>query len=170
MPQAVVHVLFAIILLDLIRWYGLKDPKKLPLHYIFIGGVAGLLPDADIPIYWLLKNVLGFQVEWFHRTITHSLFLPLTTLIITLALIHFSKKKNLALFFAVITFGFASHLLIDGILSGYIPLFYPFSQAQYGLNLLGKLAWPSIVQGLDAVILLVWLWDLDRRHKLRDYM
>ena len=170
MPQAVVHVLAAIILLDLIRDYALKDRKKLSLHYIFIGGVAGLLPDADIPLHWLLNNVLNFQVDWFHRTLTHSLFLPLATLVITLILIQFTKKKDTALLFAVITFGFATHLLLDGILTGYIPLFYPLSQAQYGLNLLGKVTWPALIEGLDAIILLVWLWDLDRRHKLRDYM
>ncbi|MDA1196783.1 MAG: metal-dependent hydrolase [Nanoarchaeota archaeon] len=170
MPQAVAHVLFAIILLDLIRDYALKDRKKLPLHFIFIGGVAGLLPDADIPVYWLLKNVLGLQVEWFHRTLTHSILLPVTTLIITLVLLQLTKKKNFQLFFAVITFGFATHILLDGILTDYIPLFYPFSQAQYGLNLLRNLGWPSLVEGIDAIILLVWLWDLDRRHQLRDYM
>ena len=54
MPQAVVHVLFAIIALDLVRDYLIKDKKKFPLHYVFIGGVAGLLPDIDIPVFWFV--------------------------------------------------------------------------------------------------------------------
>ena len=170
MPQAVLHILFTIIVLDLLRDYVLKDRKKLPLHYVFIGGIAGLIPDADIPLYWLLNKVLGIQVEWFHRTFTHSIFFPLAFLALTFAAMALSRKKKVWLFFAVVTFGFTVHLLLDGILSGYIPLFYPFSTAGFGFNLSGKLGWPAFLEGLDAIILLVWLWDLDRRINLRDYL
>jgi len=56
MPQAVVHVLFVIIVLDLFRDHFLKDKRELPLHYIFIGGIAGLLPDIDVLLFWILNN------------------------------------------------------------------------------------------------------------------
>ncbi|MBI2575976.1 metal-dependent hydrolase [Candidatus Woesearchaeota archaeon] len=112
MPQAVLHILFTIIVLDLLRDYFLKDRKKLPLHYVFIGGIAGLVPDADIPLYWLVNNVLGIQVEWFHRTITHSLFFPLVFLALTFAAMALSRRKKVWLFFAVVTFGFSVHLLL----------------------------------------------------------
>ncbi len=71
---------------------------------------------------------------------------------------------------AVITFGVSLHILMDGILEGYVALFYPFSTLRYGFNSISSLAWPGFIEGLDALILLVWLWDLDRRHKLRDFM
>ena len=84
MPQAVVHVLFAIIALDLIRDHVLKDKRKIPLHYVFIGGVAGLLPDIDVPLFWVLKNFLGFEVPWFHRIFTHTFLFILIFLAIAL--------------------------------------------------------------------------------------
>ncbi|MBI2138446.1 metal-dependent hydrolase [Candidatus Woesearchaeota archaeon] len=169
MPQAVVHVLLTIIALDLIRDYAVRKRNLIPLHYLFVGGIAGLIPDADIPVYWLVKNVLGYEVGWFHRTITHSLMFPAAMLLITLIAVLLFRDKKRWLFFAVLTFGFSMHLLLDGLLTGYIPLFYPFSDVRYGLNLLGNIGWPAIVEGLEAVILLVWLYDLDRRHRLRDY-
>ncbi|MBI2140144.1 metal-dependent hydrolase [Candidatus Woesearchaeota archaeon] len=170
MPQAVVHVILTIIALDLIRDYAIKKRKFIPLHYLFLGGIFGLLPDADIPVYWLAKNILGYEAVWFHRTITHSLLFPFAAILLAALAFSFARKKRLWLFFAVMAFGFSMHLLLDGILTGYIPLFYPFSEARFGINLLGRIGWPAIVEGLEAVILLIWLYDLDRRHRLRDYL
>lgn len=56
MPLAVTHVLLTIILVDLFRDYIMKNHKKyLTLHTIMIAGIAGLLPDIDIPLFWLLN-------------------------------------------------------------------------------------------------------------------
>ena len=74
MPWAAFHILSTIILIDLYRDHLIKDPKKIPLHYVLIGGVAGLLPDIDIPFYWLIHDLLGFDVPFFHRYLTHTLF------------------------------------------------------------------------------------------------
>jgi len=170
MPQAVVHVLFAIILLDLFRDYVIKNKKAIPLHYIFIGGVAGLLPDIDIPLFWLVKHILGFEVPWFHRLFTHSLFMIGLFLVLTLLVKLYCSDKKKWVLFAVITFGVSLHVLLDGLLAGTIALYYPFSSLQVGLDLLGNVAFESFMEGLDAIVLLVWLWDLDRRHRLRDYI
>lgn len=170
MPYAVTHVILALLILDIIRDYILKDRKKVPLHYIFIGGIAGLLPDIDIPIFWLLNDILSLNISWFHRTFTHSLFFAAIPLIITFTLLAFSKNKKHLLFASVVSFGVSLHLLLDAVFSGYIMLFYPLSPVGYGLDLIGNAGWPSLWQGLDAIILLVWLWDLDRRHDLRDFM
>lgn len=169
MPYSVTHVILAIVLLDFIRDYVIKDRKKIPLHYIFIGGVAGLLPDIDIPLYWLLNKLLGINLTWFHRTFSHSIFFPLILLAITAGFLLFKNKKY-GLLMGIITFGISFHILLDGIFAGYITLFYPLSSMRYGFNLISVGAWPALMEGLDALILLVWLWDLDRRHKLRDFM
>jgi len=170
MPHAVTHVILTIVFLDFIRDYVVKDRKKFPLHYIFIGGIAGLLPDIDIPIYWLLNGVFGIEIGWFHRTFSHSIFFALIFLAATIVIFLASRNKKCWLLMAVITFGVSFHILLDGIFSGYVMLFYPLSIVQYGFNLADKIAWPGFMEGLDALILLVWLWDLDRRHKLRDFM
>ncbi len=53
MPQAVTHVLIALIIGSFVRDFYIKkkDKKKFPLHYILILGVAGLLPDIDVAVY-----------------------------------------------------------------------------------------------------------------------
>jgi len=168
MPQAVVHVLFAIILLDLFRDHFLKDKHELPLHYIFIGGVAGLLPDIDVPLFWLLKNFLGFDVPFFHRIFTHTFIFVLMFLFISLIYFDFNKKASKL--FAVITFGVAFHIFLDWILVGNISPLYPFSDAVYGLNLIGRINLPLAVEGFEAIILLWWLWHEDKTHKIRDFI
>lgn len=168
MPQAVVHVLFTIIAIDLFRDYIIKDKKKIPLSFVFIGGIAGLLPDADIPIYWLLNNFLGIQVEWFHRTITHSLFFPLMFFII--AMIFLMINKRYSILFAIITFGVSFHIFLDYAFAGYIMPFYPLSTTTYGLDILTKTGLIAIMPGLDAIVLLLWLWHEEVTHKISDFI
>lgn len=168
MPQAVMHVLLVIIVLDLFRDYVIKNKRIIPLHFIFIGGVAGLLPDIDIPLFWLINNVIGIQVEWFHRTFSHSVFFPLIFVVISLAIYRFSKKYSLLA--AIVSFGVTFHLILDFILAGYIMPFYPFNTAAVGLNLISHLGLRDIVPGLDAIILILWLWHEERRHKISDFI
>ena len=52
MPYAVTHVIFALVIADVIRDYVVRDKKKFPLHYVLIAGIAGLLPDIDILFDW----------------------------------------------------------------------------------------------------------------------
>ena len=68
MPQAVTHVLIPIILLSIFRHiYQKKTGKKFHLQYVLIGGLAGVIPDIDIPIFWVLfrtntSNLLAYNI------------------------------------------------------------------------------------------------------------
>lgn len=168
MPQAVVHVLFAIIVLDLIRDHLIKDKHKLSLHYIFISGIAGLLPDIDIPLFWLLKNFLGLDVPWFHRIFTHTfLFIGL---FVAIAFVLFDLSKKWSRIFGIVAFGIAFHIFLDWLLVGTIAPFYPLSYATYGLNLIGRTNLPLAAEGLEAIVLLGWLWHEEKTHKISDFI
>ena len=52
MPLATTHFIATVVLITLFRDFFIKDKKKFPVHYVFIGGLAGLLPDVDIAFYW----------------------------------------------------------------------------------------------------------------------
>lgn len=168
MPQAVVHVLFTIIALDLVRDYLIKDKRKVPLHYVFIGGVAGLLPDIDIPLFWLLSHFLGLEVPWFHRTITHTIFFPLLFLIVGILYYRYSQKTTMLL--AIISFGAGFHVLLDYMFAGTVMPFYPFSFRAVGLNLFGMAGLEAFVAGVEAIVLLAWLWHEEMRHKISDFI
>jgi len=167
MPQAVVHVLFTIIVLDLFRDHVLKDKKKLPLHYVFIGGIAGLLPDIDVLLFWAL-SLLGFDVPFFHRVFTHTF--PFILLFLFLSLIYFDLNRKISKLFGIMTFGVAFHILLDFVFTGAIAPFYPFSYASYGLNLIGRLNLPLAIEGLEAIVLILWLWHEEKTHKISDFI
>jgi len=169
MPQAVTHVLIAIILVDLYRDYFIKDKKKIPLSFVLLGGIAGLLPDIDIPVYWVLNNILGFNFPWIHRTITHSVFFPLAFVAIALVL-HYIKKHKASTIFGIISFGITIHLLLDMFLSGGIMPFYPLAGYTFTKGLFSSLDFPSFYAGLDAIILIAWLWHEEVKHKIRDFI
>ena len=168
MPQAVVHVLFAIIVLDLFRDHILKDKRKMPLHYVFIGGIAGLLPDIDVPLFWLLNNFLGFDVPWFHRVFTHTFLFIL--IFLAISLVYFDINKKISELFGIITFGAAFHIFLDWLLVGAIAPLYPFSGTAYGLNLFGIINLPLAMEGLEAIVLLWWLWHEEKTHKISDFI
>ena len=168
MPQAVVHVLFTIIVLDLFRDHFLKDKRKMPLHYVFIGGVAGLLPDIDVPLFWLLNNLLGIDVPWFHRIFTHTFLFVGIFLAASLILYDLSKKWSEI--FGIMAFGVAFHIFLDWLLVGGVAPFYPFSGAVYGLDLIRKSGLPLGAEGLEAIVLLWWLWHEEKTHKISDFI
>ena len=71
MPQSVTHVLISIILLSLFRDYCVKNKKTFPLHYVLIGGLAGLLPDLDVALFMFLDFLVLHSmrfIEHFHIT------------------------------------------------------------------------------------------------------
>jgi len=168
MPQAVVHILFTIIVLDLFRDHFLKNKKIIPLHYVFIGGVAGLLPDIDVPLFWVLNKFLGFDVPWFHRIFTHTFLFVFIFLFIAFLYYDFNKKASKIFF--IISFGVAFHIFLDWLLVGAVAPLYPFSDAIYGFNLVGRLKLPLAVEGLEAIVLLWWLWHEEKTHKISDFI
>jgi|TARA_B100002003_G_C14133005_1_gene544908 membrane-bound metal-dependent hydrolase YbcI (DUF457 family) len=128
-----------------------------------------VLPDIDIPLNWFL-NFFGSEI--IHRTITHTPLFGLIFLIPAFILWH-KKKHNIAMYFFVITFGILLHLFLDYVFVadsiGGIMLFYPFFDAVYGLNLLQNVG-PTFFAGIDAVILLLWLWHEEVKHKISDFI
>ena len=169
MPFAVTHVLLTIIIVDLYRDYVTKHKKYFTLHTIFIAGFAGLLPDIDIPLNFIL-NFFGTGIV--HGTLTHTPFFALIFLIPAIVLWN-KKKHHIAMYFYVISFGIFFHLILDLLFRGDgngIMFLYPLSTAAFNLNLLAKYSAPHIVAGIDAVILLLWLWHEEMKHKISDFI
>ncbi|OGJ15707.1 hypothetical protein A3K73_02990 [Candidatus Pacearchaeota archaeon RBG_13_36_9] len=178
MPHAVTHILIVIILLELYRDYFVRNKRAFPLHYVLIGGLAGLLPDLDIAAYYFL-SFFGYSIGEVHRTFSHNLFIPLISVILAVPFWKFKNRKlgerhlKLRNIFLIIAFGVFMHLALDSILAGFIMPFYPFSTYSLGLNIinLAPLAWhESILPSIDAAILVLWLIHIERRHKISGFL
>ncbi len=180
MPHAVTHFLIPAIIIDLFRDFYLRKRDRLtfPLHYVLIGGLAGLLPDLDIALYYLL-SFFGFTIQQVHRTFSHNIFVPLGFLILGFI---FLKIKNpflgkhrlkLSTIFFVASFGVLIHLILDATLGGPVVLFYPFSEFTIQLDLLQNLPktfQSTIIPVIDAVLLVLWMIYLEVRHKISDFI
>jgi membrane-bound metal-dependent hydrolase YbcI (DUF457 family) len=178
MPQAVTHFLIPVILLELFREFFVKKKKSFPVHYVFIGGLAGLLPDLDIAVYYVL-SFFGFTIQEVHRTFSHNLFFPLIFVLLGLFFWKFKNKElgehhlKLSKIFFVIAFGIFIHLLLDATISGMVMLFYPFSNLTIGLNLVNLLPSPwqsTILPTLDAIMLILWMVYLEVKHKISQFI
>lgn len=174
MPLAVTHILLTIIAVDIYRDYITKHKKYFTLLTLFVAGVAGILPDIDIPINSLM-TLLGMEVPELlhHGGITHTPFFGLMFLVPAFLLWKFNKHK-LAVIFFVLAFGPIFHSVLDYTIGGGdangLMLFYPFSEDRIKLGvLLGNEALFSTA-GLDAVILMLWLLHEERKHKIRDFI
>jgi len=165
MPLAVTHVLLSIITIDIFRDYILKKKKLIPLNFLFIGGIAGLLPDIDIPLFWVLN--LFTDVAWFHGTFSHVFIIPAALLIASLFTYRYNRKAGILL--GIISFGYGFHILLDFIFYGTnISPFWPFLVDFKGLTSFVHL--PRLEMGLDAIVLLGWLWHEEKQHKIRDFI
>ncbi len=176
MPFAVTHILVPLLLAAIIRDFLLK--KKFPLHYVLIAGISGILPDLDILAFWILY-FFGFTFEQVHKTILHSLALPI---LFFLLFILFSKvnisgigkhKLKLNLIFLMIAFGSFTHLVLDVIFGELITPFWPFSNLSMGINILEylpkELQWMALPM-LDGFLFIIWLIYLEFKHKISDFI
>lgn len=178
MPQAVTHFLIPVMLLELFRDLFVKDRKKFPVHYVFIGGLAGMLPDLDFAVYYIL-SFFGFTIHEVHRTFSHNLFVPLIFIVLAILFHKFKNKElgrhhlKLSIVFGVIAFGILTHLIMDWLFIDTIMLFYPFSTARFGLNLilLAPNAWQGILlPTIDAGLLIFWMVYLEWKHRISDLL
>lgn len=178
MPQAVTHVIIALVIGSLIRDYVVKDKKKFPLHYVLIFGVAGLLPDIDIALYWIL-HWFGYTLAEVHRTFTHNIFFLSAFMFLSLISVKIKNKETgkhhlkLYLIFLLIALGIGLHLVLDASLAGQIKPFYPVSDYAVGLNLVNKLPYPLsgiLLPSLDAALLILWLVHEEWKHKISDFI
>jgi membrane-bound metal-dependent hydrolase YbcI (DUF457 family) len=178
MPQAVTHFLIPVILLEIFRELFFKNKKSFPVHYVFIGGLAGLLPDLDVAAYYLL-SFFGFTIQEVHRTFSHTLFVPLIFILLGLIFYKFKNKElgehhlKLSNIFFVIAFGTLIHLLLDATVSGVVMPFYPFLNFTVGLNLISLLPeqWQyTILPTMDAIFLILWMIYLEAKHKISKFI
>lgn len=103
MPFAVAHFLIPAIMVDLVRDHLLKIRKVLPNKFVFISGLAGLALDADMILFYGLREFLGIQLKT-HRIFFHNIWIPFTSLLIFMTLYYY-KKKNLGKIFLMIFVG-----------------------------------------------------------------
>lgn len=173
MPFAVTHVILTIISVDLYRDYFTKHKRHFTLHTIVIAGIAGLLPDIDIPINWVM-DAFGYSFGIMkHGGITHTAIFGLIFLIPAFIFLKRGKHK-IATYFFIITFGIMFHIFLDFLLGGGaqegVMWFWPLSANAYKIHLLDQIGLPNILLALDAVILLIWLWHEEVKHKIKDFI
>lgn len=175
MPYAVAHVILTIVVADIYRDYFAK--KKFPMIYVLIAGVAGLVPDLDLPIGWVVNIFMGTNYN-FHRIYTHSLAYSIIFLTAAILFLAIKKEKYailkwkiqksaIVMLFLALSFGWFMHIALDCTLAsdGYLNLVpsiplnfcpHPFSN--------------DVLAGVDAVILIVWLIHEQWRHDIKDYI
>jgi len=165
MALAVTHVLLTIILVDLWRDYFTNHKKYFTLHTILIAGIAGLLPDIDVPINWIL-NFFGKSYDLLlHGGVTHNIFFGLIFLIPGF-IFWFKKKHKIAVYFFVICFGVLFHLFLDCLTGGYYFFYWPINIGNYCVTIIHS----EFLAGLDAIILLLWLSHEEVKHKISDFI
>jgi len=175
MPLAVTHILVPIILMDLFRDFILKKKGVITNKHVLLAGLSGLFPDIDIPISYFFLN--GVNI---HRIYSHNIWIPILFLAFA-AYFNSIKKKKVSIYFIMIAFGFVIHIVLDGILGGFITPFYPFSDYKFGLNLVPFFLmtyFPALFQerfitllfsAMDATLLFFWLIYLQLTKKIKDY-
>lgn len=170
MPLAVTHVLLTIIIVDLYRDYVTKHRKYFTIHTLFIAGIGGLLPDIDIPLSQVI-SYLGYSPGLLsHGGITHTIFFGLVFLIPAFILL-IKKKHKESVYFFVLSFGILFHIFLDVIVNeSYYMLFWPLTASTFSITQLTNLGINGLQAPLDAIILLVWLYHEEVKHKIKDFI
>src|SRR3989344_4866727 len=152
MALAVTHIILTIAFLDIFRHYvfGLK---KFPRYLLVIGGIAGLAPDLDIPISWILTLITENTVN-IHGLFTHSIFFALLFAVIG-AVLQYKKNLKWAKIFYVVAVGWTLHILLDCAFNAYSTFLWPLSINTKMFCPTGFLE--SYRSSIDAIILVLWL-------------
>lgn len=182
--QAVTHFLVPALIIAIIRDFYIREkPKKnFSLHYVWIAGIAGILPDFDFGVYFILKFFGStITLDKIHQVYTHVFFIPLIFLVLGM-IFSYSKfnisvcsirkhrlKLNLILF--VVAFGYVCHLLLDSIVGPIYP-FRPFSSLPFGFNLsyLINISDPLFEAVIDGILFIIWISYLEFKHKISDFI
>ena len=164
MALAVTHVLIPIIILDLLRHY-LFGKKKFSRYLLVIGGIAGLAPDIDIPLSWLINLFADNNVNLHSLSISHSFLFVLVFLSIAL-LFQSRHNQKWANIFYVIAAGWTMHLGLDWFFGEYKQLFWPFMTPAYMFP-----SWDlwKYSESIDAIILVLWLVHEEFHKYIKDY-
>ena len=164
MAFAVMHVLGAIIILEIVRHY-IIGPKKFPKYLVVIGGIAGLLPDIDIPLGWVYFWVSGVHVDLHATSISHSLIW--VVLFVSLGLLfRCIADKRWSYIAYVIAAGWAIHIGFDWFYGEYKLIFWPFATSQSFFP-----TWEiwRYSESIDAILLVLWLVHEEIHKRIKDY-
>ncbi len=159
-------LIFMDIFTHLTSGYFLKKnllDKKSKFYLVFFL-LAALSPDIDI--IWSWSNIS------LHRVITHSLLLsPIFTIFIS-GIFYLFVRKNKKFKFKKIYFISLSwilvHIFLDYIVVWWVPLFYPFSEKYYSLNLYTYVLDPFLFLVTFSIIIfsiLSYHWKIDFNKK-----
>ncbi len=181
MPQAITHVLVPILILSIFRHiYQKRTGKKFHLQYVLIGGLAGVIPDIDIPLYWVLSLLGDYSYEQIHRTFLHTIFIPLIFLVLAFISKYTIKKRvgrnklSIKTILLLCAFGSLVHLILDATIAGYITPFYPLSNIQIGtgfpFNIFPAEMGLLLLATLDGVLFILWILYLEIKHKISDFI
>jgi len=164
MALAVTHIILTIALLDIFRHYvfGLK---KFPRYLLVIGGIAGLAPDLDIPLGWILTLLNGATVD-IHGLFTHSIFFALLFAIIG-AVLQYKKNLKWARILYVIAVGWTLHILLDCLFNAYSTVLWLLSINTTAYCPSGILE--NYRTSIDAIILVLWLLHEEISNKIKCY-
>ena len=181
MPTAVFHILFPLIILSLYRNHFLTKEKRalFSLSYVFIGGLAGVIPDIDFIPVWILSFFINDSYS-LHGKLSHSLFI--LPVLFFVGFLFFSKfdykfkfrndelKVSIILF--LLCFGSAIHIFLDYFLGGGLFAFYPFINEGVGFNpalVFPESLQPWFIPSLEGIFLVCWLIYLFYYRKIKDF-
>jgi membrane-bound metal-dependent hydrolase YbcI (DUF457 family) len=171
MPNAVTHFLIAILIAGIIRNYIAKDKKNFPLSLVLTAGIAGLLPDIDIPAYWGLNILAGTAYYEVHRVYTHTLLFASVFVLLALVTTKIKLRKiKLNYFFWLISLGVVVHITLDWLLTGNISPLYPISSYTAPFSPLVYAFNQTLLPGLDAILLIVWITYIVIKNKIKDFI
>ena len=175
MPYIAAHVILTIVIADFYRDYIAK--KKFPMIYVFIAGIAGMLPDMDILVGWVINWTFGTRYN-LHRIYTHSLSYAIIFFLAALIFLFIRKddyeilkwsvpKQAIVMFFFALAFGWFIHIALDCGLAadGYLNLI-----PSIPLNFCPSPFTNQALAGFDAIILILWLIHEQYYHKIKDYL
>jgi len=165
MALAVTHILITIVLLDLLRHY-VFGKRRFPRYMLVVGGIAGILPDIDIPLTWVYNAITG-STGSLHGFFTHSLIFPLLFVIVGLAFHFYKPNHKWAKMGYIIAFGLFMHLLLDCAFGGYKSFLWPLENIA---NFCPQWSISKFAADIDAIILIVWLVHEEVHNRIRDYI
>ena len=164
MALAVTHIIVTIVILDLFRHYFFTK-KKFPRYLLVIGGIAGLLPDIDIPITWLYRIIMN-TTDTLHGAFTHSIAFPIILVTIGFVLYQQDNIKWSKIMY-VVAAGWFFHLILDCLYGGYTTFLWP---QQIATTFCPEWGVQKHAADIDAIILLAWLVHEEIHKKIKDYI
>ena len=132
--------------------------RKLGRTAAWVGGLAAVIPDADVFIRSETDPLLAIE---YHRHFTHALaFAPLGALLVAgLACVSRAQRPHFWLLWSCATLTYFSHCFLDTATSYGTQLLWPFSNARFGWDFI------SVIDPLFTLPLAIALpWALVRKQ------